>query len=206
MGTPDDGAVPQRRTRLGHSGRCNFNLADVATLTAGVGYGEGLLTNKFVFEDGFANVNAGDPLEAIAFTVGLSFGLSETTTFNTQFGYVNALEEQDTSCASTNPDGEMLQPAAIVRTSCTRSRPTSCGSRSSRCAWAGKSTGVSTPVTTAPPKTAHQPCSLPGSSSKKILGRVFPLLLHKTGSGFALGRFSFGTPPSMPPALHAEPV
>jgi hypothetical protein len=33
----------------------------------------------------------GDPLEAIAFTVGLSFGLSDTTTFNTQFGYVNAL-------------------------------------------------------------------------------------------------------------------
>jgi hypothetical protein len=32
----------------------------------------------------------GDPLEAIAFTVGLSFGLSETTTFNAQFGYVNA--------------------------------------------------------------------------------------------------------------------
>jgi hypothetical protein len=36
----------------------NFNLADVATLTAGVGYGEGLLTNKFVFEEGFANVDA----------------------------------------------------------------------------------------------------------------------------------------------------
>jgi hypothetical protein len=36
----------------------NFNLADVATLTAGVGYGEGLLTNKFVFEDGFNNVDA----------------------------------------------------------------------------------------------------------------------------------------------------
>jgi hypothetical protein len=70
----------------------NFNLADVATLTAGVGYGEGLLTNKFVFEDGFNNVDVnGDPLEAIAFTVGLSFGLSETTTFNAQFGYVNAL-------------------------------------------------------------------------------------------------------------------
>jgi hypothetical protein len=73
----------------------NFNLADVATLTAGVGYGEGLLTNKFVFEDGFNNVDAaGDPLEAIAFTVGLSFGLSETTTFNAQFGYVNALAVQ----------------------------------------------------------------------------------------------------------------
>jgi hypothetical protein len=73
----------------------NFNLADVATLTAGVGYGEGLLTNKFVFEDGFNNVDLnGDPLEAIAFTVGLSFGLSETTTFNAQFGYVNALAVQ----------------------------------------------------------------------------------------------------------------
>jgi hypothetical protein len=76
-------------------------------LTAGVGYGEGLLTNKFTFEDGFSNVDVnGDPLEAIAFTVGLSFGLSETTTFNAQFGYINALEEQDfLGCASTDPAG-----------------------------------------------------------------------------------------------------
>ena len=73
----------------------NFNLADVATLTAGVGYGEGLLSQKFIFEDGFNAVDAGgDPLEVIAFVVGLSFGLSETTTFNTQFSYVNALAEQ----------------------------------------------------------------------------------------------------------------
>ncbi|MEO1159289.1 MAG: hypothetical protein AAFW74_02390 [Pseudomonadota bacterium] len=73
----------------------NFNLADVATLTAGFGYGEGLLTQKFVFEDGFDNVNAGgDPLEALAFVVGLSFGLSETTTFNTMFSYVEALDDQ----------------------------------------------------------------------------------------------------------------
>jgi hypothetical protein len=110
--TPDDGAVPHtdELAWVVQAGG-NFNLADVATLSAGVGYGKGLLTNKFVFEDGFANINAaGDPLEAIAFTVGLSFGLTETTTFNTQFGYVNALEEQDTSCASTNPDGET--PAA----------------------------------------------------------------------------------------------
>ncbi|MEP5492733.1 MAG: hypothetical protein ABJP93_00625 [Marinobacter sp.] len=73
----------------------NFNLADVATLTAGVGYGEGLLTQKFVFEDGFSNVDSGgDPLEAIAFVVGLSFGLSETTTFNAMFSYAEALEDQ----------------------------------------------------------------------------------------------------------------
>lgn len=73
----------------------NFNLADVATLTAGVGYGEGLLTQKFVFEDGFDNLDAGgDPLEAIAFVVGLSFGLSETTTFNAMFSYAEALEDQ----------------------------------------------------------------------------------------------------------------
>jgi hypothetical protein len=92
----------------------NFNLADVATLTAGVGYGEGLLTNKFTFEDGFSNVDVnGDPLEAIAFTVGLSFGLSETTTFNAQFGYINALAEQDfAGCASTDPDALQHQLAA----------------------------------------------------------------------------------------------
>ncbi len=73
----------------------NFNLADVATLTAGFGYGEGLLTKKFVFEDGFDDVDSSDdPLEALAFIVGLSFGLSETTSFNTQFSYVEALEDQ----------------------------------------------------------------------------------------------------------------
>ena len=73
----------------------NFNLADVATLTAGFGYGEGLLTTKFVFDEGFAAINdAGDPLEALAFVVGLSFGLSETTTFNTMFSYTEALDTQ----------------------------------------------------------------------------------------------------------------
>ncbi len=73
----------------------NFNLADVATLTAGFGYGEGLLTTKFVFDEGFDAIdNNGDPLEALAFIVGLSFGLSETTTFNTMFSYTEALEDQ----------------------------------------------------------------------------------------------------------------
>jgi hypothetical protein len=73
----------------------NFNLADVATLTMGVGYGAGLLTQKFVFEDGFSSINEdGDPLEAWAFLVGLSFGLSETTSFNTMFSYVEALDDQ----------------------------------------------------------------------------------------------------------------
>jgi len=89
--------VVQGRDQLGWAiqAGANFNLADVATLTAGVGYGEGLLTKKFVFEDGFTDINAnGDPLEAIAFLVGLSFGLSETTTFNAQFSYVEALEDQ----------------------------------------------------------------------------------------------------------------
>jgi len=73
----------------------NFNMADVATLTAGFGYGEGLLTKKFVFEEGFENIDDnGDPLEALAFMVGLSFGLSETTSFNTLFSYVEALGDQ----------------------------------------------------------------------------------------------------------------
>ncbi len=76
----------------------NFNLADIATLTAGVGYGEGLIETKFGAEAGFNSVDAGgDPLEAIAFVVGLSFGLSETTTFNTQFSYFNALRSPERS-------------------------------------------------------------------------------------------------------------
>ena len=72
----------------------NFNLADVATLTAGFGYGEGLLTTKFVFDEGFQATDVDDdPLEALAFVVGLSFGLSETTTFNAMFSYAEALED-----------------------------------------------------------------------------------------------------------------
>jgi hypothetical protein len=96
-------------------------------LTAGVGYGEGLLTNKFTFEDGFSNVDVnGDPLEAIAFTVGLSFGLSETTTFNAQFGYINALWPSRTLLAVHRPllMVQHQHPALNVRTSCTRSRQT----------------------------------------------------------------------------------
>ncbi|MEM7636308.1 MAG: porin [Pseudomonadota bacterium] len=74
----------------------NVNIADIATLTAGFGYGEGLLTRKFVFEESFDNVDAdGDPLEALAFLVGLSFALSETTDFNTQLSYVEALADQN---------------------------------------------------------------------------------------------------------------
>ena len=73
----------------------NFNLADVATLTGGVGYGEGLLETKFAGV-GMDPVNdVGDPLETLAFLVGLSFGLSETTSFNALFSYVEALEDQD---------------------------------------------------------------------------------------------------------------
>jgi hypothetical protein len=72
----------------------NFNLADVATLTGGVGYGEGLLETKFAGV-GMNPVNdVGDPLETLAFLVGLSFGLSETTSFNALFSYVEALEDQ----------------------------------------------------------------------------------------------------------------
>jgi len=37
----------------------------------------------------------GDPLETLAFLVGLSFGLSETTSFNAMFSYVEALGTQD---------------------------------------------------------------------------------------------------------------
>lgn len=93
---PADGGAANDELGWAFQAGANFNLADIATLTGGVGYGEGLLTQKFVFEDGFDNVDsAGDPLEALAFVVGLSFGLSETTTFNAMFSYVEALGDQD---------------------------------------------------------------------------------------------------------------
>ncbi|MEM7632949.1 MAG: hypothetical protein AAF299_00210 [Pseudomonadota bacterium] len=73
----------------------NLNLADVATLTGGFGYGEGLLETKFAGVGMDAIDANGDPLETLAFLVGLSFGLSETTSFNAMFSYVEALEDQD---------------------------------------------------------------------------------------------------------------
>ena len=93
---PADGGAANDELGWAIQAGANFNVADVATLTAGFGYGEGLLTNKFVFEDDFDDVDVnGDPLEALAFVVGLSFGLSETTTFNAMFSYAEALEDQD---------------------------------------------------------------------------------------------------------------
>ncbi len=90
----------------------NFNLADVATLTAGVGYGEGLLDDKYmgdIIDNGAAgrSVNAaGDPLETLGFLVGLSFGLSDTTTFNTMFSYAENLDN--------NPIAGQLDTAYVV--------------------------------------------------------------------------------------------
>ncbi len=92
--------APEGQNNLGWAVQAgaNINLVDVATLTAGFGYGEGLLTRKFVFEESVDNVDAsGDPLEAFAFLVGLSVELSETTSFNTMFSYVEALSEQDSN-------------------------------------------------------------------------------------------------------------
>ncbi|MGB7206024.1 MAG: DcaP family trimeric outer membrane transporter [Anderseniella sp.] len=76
----------------------NFNIADVTTLTAGFGYGEGLLDQKFMFgllDNGAAGVSVdanNDPLETMAFLVGLSFNLSETTSFNTMFSYAENVD------------------------------------------------------------------------------------------------------------------
>ena len=54
------------------------------------------MTTKFVFDEGFLSTDQNDdPLEALAFIVGLSFGLSETTTFNAMFSYAEALGTQN---------------------------------------------------------------------------------------------------------------
>ena len=79
---------------------------------AGVGYGEGLLTTKFVAVDGFTAVDVnGDPLEAWAFVVGLSFILSETTSVNAMGSYVEALQEQP---GAANQDKVYMAHANIM--------------------------------------------------------------------------------------------
>ena len=64
----------------------NINLADIATLTVGglIGQGE---VRRYLSQEGFANVGAnGRLVKAWGVTVGLSFAVSETTTFNVQYG------------------------------------------------------------------------------------------------------------------------
>jgi hypothetical protein len=82
----------------------NFNLADVATLTAGVGYGEGLLTNKFVFEDGFANVDAAMVIRLKQSPSPLACrSACPKPRPSTHSLVTSTLWKSRTSCASTNP-------------------------------------------------------------------------------------------------------
>jgi hypothetical protein len=92
----------------------NVSVASMVLLTAGVGYGEGLLDDKFmgdVIENGTAgkSVNAvGDPLETLGFLIGLSFGLNETTTLNAVFSYAENFDG--------NPQAGQLEAAYKVTT------------------------------------------------------------------------------------------
>jgi hypothetical protein len=73
----------------------NINLADMAYLTTGVIYGRGQ-PSHFGADNGnipeFAGAaGTGKAVESLGFSIGLSFNINDTTTFNTAFGYFNNL-------------------------------------------------------------------------------------------------------------------
>jgi len=119
-GTADDDAGVNHADKLGWliGGGMVLNLADVATLSAGAVYGEGLVvasqlngySNLGVSSDGALDngftgqtVDAnGNPIEAWGMHAGLGFSVSETTTANITFGYEEVLESAPTESAATD--------------------------------------------------------------------------------------------------------
>ena len=72
----------------------NINLADIATLTTGAHYGEGLVM-KYISQEIFPLVNpAGDPAEAWGVMVGLNFAVSDTTSVNVAWGWSEYLDNE----------------------------------------------------------------------------------------------------------------
>ncbi len=73
----------------------NINISDIAYLTTGVSYGYGQpQRGQFTYGGrGITtlNPNTGKTVEALGLTVGLSFNINDTTTFNTAFGYFDNL-------------------------------------------------------------------------------------------------------------------
>jgi hypothetical protein len=79
----------------------NINLADIATLTVGGGYGDGMICT-YINQGAFCNAELdtfhNPDLDFIGFVggtawaaqAGLSFGLTDTTTFNVQYGFVRS--------------------------------------------------------------------------------------------------------------------
>ena len=72
----------------------NINLADMAYLTTGVVYGRGQPQSLYC-AGGCAILQVapggGTAVETLGFSVGLSFNINDTTTFNTAFGYFDNL-------------------------------------------------------------------------------------------------------------------
>lgn len=85
---------PAGRDKLGWAvqGGANINLADVASLTIGGGYGEGEILT-YLNQQSYASIDAnGNPTEAWGIGVGLSFAINEATSFNVGWGMTEELE------------------------------------------------------------------------------------------------------------------
>ncbi len=87
------------------AGGANINLADMATITVGAHYGEGLVM-KYLAQQNFAPNfavppggfnwkwlnSSGDPLEAWGIVAGVSMPVTDTTTFNAAWGMSDLLD------------------------------------------------------------------------------------------------------------------
>ena len=89
IGEFDDGAGNDDTTWVVQGG-ANVNLADVATLTGAVVWGEGGLANRYTLNPFGLNNAAGNSLEIFGAMAGVSVPVSDTTTFNVVWDYLNA--------------------------------------------------------------------------------------------------------------------
>ncbi|NNE23730.1 MAG: hypothetical protein HKN11_14085 [Rhizobiales bacterium] len=69
-------------------GGANFNVADMATLTGAVVYGEGSVVGRYTLSP-FALFTGGSSNEVFGAMAGVSFPVTDTTTFNVVWDYLN---------------------------------------------------------------------------------------------------------------------
>ena len=82
-------------------GGFNINVADVATLTAAAVWGEGSLLGRYMLVGSALNLNTGgDGNEVLGLMAGVSVPVTDTTTFNVVWDYMNG----DSNAAAGNHD------------------------------------------------------------------------------------------------------
>lgn len=95
-------------------GGANINLGDVVTLTGGAAYGKGEVMT-YLNQQSFPRVTGGDLTEAYGAMVGLSFNISETTTFNVAGGISENLDIKGNCVDLIPPPVDFCTAAEVER-------------------------------------------------------------------------------------------